>query len=60
MEASDILRFKEMEDESRRLKQMFADLSLNHEELNDVVEKNFRPAVKRELVDYARDTHYLA
>ena len=39
MEASDIRRLKEMEDESRRLKQMFADLSLKHEALKDIVEK---------------------
>ena len=39
MEASDIRRLKEMEDENRRLKQMFADLSLKHQALNDIVEK---------------------
>ena len=30
MEASDIRRLKELEDENRRLKQMFANLSLEH------------------------------
>ena len=39
MEASDIRRLKEMEDENRRLKQMFAALSLKHEALKDIVEK---------------------
>ena len=39
MEASDIRRLKEMEDENRRLKKMFADLSLKHEALKDIVEK---------------------
>tara|TARA_E500000178_G_C16404605_1_gene480294 strand:- start:144 stop:371 length:228 start_codon:yes stop_codon:yes gene_type:complete len=39
IEASDIRRLKEMEDENRRLKQMFADLSLKHEALKDIVEK---------------------
>jgi len=39
MEASDIRRLKEMEDENRRLKQMFAGLSLKHEALKDIVEK---------------------
>ena len=39
MDASDIRRLKEMEDENRRLKQMFADLSLKHEALKDIVEK---------------------
>ena len=39
MEAYDIRRLKEMEDENRGLKQMFADLSLKHEALKDIVEK---------------------
>jgi putative transposase len=39
MQASDIRRLKEMEDENRRLKQMFADLSLKHEAMKDIVEK---------------------
>ena len=39
MQASDIRRIKEMEDENRRLKQMFADLSLKHEALKVIVEK---------------------
>ena len=39
MEMSDIRRLKELEDENRRLKSMFADLSLKHEVLKDIVEK---------------------
>ncbi len=39
MEASDIRRLKELEDENRRLKQMFANLSLEHIALKDVIEK---------------------
>ena len=39
MEASDIKRLKELEDENRRLKQMFADLSLENKALKDIVEK---------------------
>ena len=39
MEASDIRRLKELGDENRRLKQMFANLSLEHAALKDVVEK---------------------
>ena len=31
MEASDLKRLKELEEENRRLKQMYADLSLDHE-----------------------------
>ena len=39
MEASDIKRLKELEDENRRLKQMYAELSLDHRILKDIVEK---------------------
>lgn len=50
MDASDIKKMKDLEDENRRLKQMFADLSL--EALTDVIEKTLKPAIKRELVNY--------
>ena len=39
MEASDIKRLKELESENQRLKQMYADLSLEHQVLKDIVEK---------------------
>lgn len=39
MEASDIKRLKELEAENQRLKQMYADLSLEHRVLKDIVEK---------------------
>ena len=39
MEASDVKRLKEPEEENRRLKTMFADLSLEHKILKDIVEK---------------------
>ena len=39
MEASDIKKMKDLEDENRRLKQMFADLSLENRALKDVIEK---------------------
>lgn len=39
MEASDIRRLKDLEDENRRLKQMYADISLEHKILKDIVEK---------------------
>jgi len=39
MEASDIKRLKDLEAENRKLKQMFANLSLEHEALKDIVEK---------------------
>lgn len=52
MEAADIKKSKDLEDVNRRLKQMFADLSLVCCALKDVIEKNFKPAIKRELVNY--------
>lgn len=39
MELSDIKRLKELEKENHRLKQMYADLSLEHRVLKDVIEK---------------------
>jgi len=39
MTASDIKKLKELEDENRRLKRMYADLSLQNEALKDVIEK---------------------
>ena len=39
MEASGIKRLKELEDENRRLKQMYAELSLDNNMLKDIVEK---------------------
>ena len=39
MTASDVRKLKELEDENRRLKRMYADLSLQNEALKDVIEK---------------------
>jgi putative transposase len=39
MEASDVKRLQELETENRRLKQMFADLSLDHRLLKELLEK---------------------
>ena len=41
MESSDIKRLKDLEHENRRLKQMYADLSLENRALKDVIEKKF-------------------
>jgi len=39
MEVSDVKRLKELEKENRRLKQMYADLSLENRVLKDAIEK---------------------
>ena len=39
MEASDIKKLKDLQDENRRLKQMYAELSLENCALKDVIEK---------------------
>ena len=39
MEASDVKRLRELEEENRRLKKMFAELSLDHQILKEIVEK---------------------
>lgn len=37
MEASDLRRLRELQEENRRLKQMYAELSLEHQVLKDIV-----------------------
>lgn len=39
MEASDVKRLKELEDENRRLKQMYADLSLKSQMQEEIIKK---------------------
>ena len=39
MDASALRRMKELEEENQRLKQMYAELSLDHQILKDIVEK---------------------
>lgn len=39
MEASQLKRLKELEEENRKLKEMFADMSLQNQVLKDVIEK---------------------
>jgi putative transposase len=39
MDTSQFRRLKELEEENRHLKQMYADLSLEHKVLKDIVEK---------------------
>jgi putative transposase len=39
MDVSQVRRLKELEEENRRLKQMYADLALDNQILRDVIEK---------------------
>ena len=39
MDTSALRRMNELEEENRRLKQMYADLSLEHQALKDIVQK---------------------
>lgn len=41
MDASQLRRLKELEDENRRLKRMYADISLDHQLLKEVLEKKY-------------------
>lgn len=41
MDASQLKRLKELEEENKRLKRMYADISLDHQLLKDVLEKKF-------------------
>lgn len=41
MELNQVRRLKELEEENRRLKHMYAELSLDHKILKDVLEKKF-------------------
>ena len=51
MEVSQVRRLKELEEENRKLKQMYAELALDNKILKDVIEKTLEPEVKKELAD---------
>jgi putative transposase len=46
MEASELKRVRELEEENFRLKRMYANLSMDHEMLKEIMEKNFPGSVK--------------
>jgi putative transposase len=48
MEVNELKRLKELEEENRKLKHMYADLALDHRILKEVMEKNFPGSVKKE------------
>lgn len=41
MEGQDLKRLKELEDENRKLKQMYAELAMDNKVLKDVISKKF-------------------
>ena len=55
MEASDIKRLKELEEENRRLKQRYAELSLDHKMLKDSVEKSCKACRKTSARRFRED-----
>ena len=44
MEVSRVRRLKELEEENRKLKQMYAELALDNKILKDVIEKTLEPS----------------
>jgi len=61
MDAAALKRLKELEAENQKLKEMYADLSLEHQVLKDIVEKKVIPvAERRDLAQYAIATHQIS
>jgi putative transposase len=48
MELSDLKKLRQLEEENSRLKHMYAELSLDHKILKDVVEKKLQGQLKEE------------
>ncbi|SUX54324.1 Transposase [Chromobacterium vaccinii] len=54
---SELRRLKQLEEENARLKRMVADLSLDKQMLQEVIQKAVRPARKRELANFLIDAY---
>lgn len=56
MNGKELKRLKDLEEENRRLKQMYANLSLDHQMAKEIIEKALKPcrkrAIAKELVHY--------
>jgi len=52
MGVSELHRLRQLEEENTQLKKLVADLSIDRQMLQDVIKKNLRPKVKKELVRY--------
>ena len=51
MDVSQVKRLKELEEENRKLKQMYADLALDNRILKEVIEITLEPEIKRGLAN---------
>ncbi|MFN8416555.1 MAG: IS3 family transposase [Cytophagaceae bacterium] len=61
MESNELKRLKELEEENRKLKAMYADLALDHKILKDVLfKKVLRPNQLKERVDYVVSSHQIS
>ncbi|MEL6676861.1 MAG: IS3 family transposase [Bacteroidota bacterium] len=61
MDASMVKRLKELEEENRKLKQMYANLSLENHAMKDLIEKKpLSPDQKRSSVAYLQSEHGLS
>ena len=52
LDASAVKRLRELKAENRKLKQMYTDLSLEHQVLKDIVEKTVKPSDTHGLSDH--------
>ncbi|HET6243443.1 MAG TPA: IS3 family transposase [Bacteroidia bacterium] len=58
METQDLRRLKELEDENRKLKQMYAELAMDNKVLKDVIfKKVLKPCERKDRVDYVCQEH---
>ena len=55
MDAYDIRKLYELVGENLQLKQMYTNLSLDHEALKDVVTNGKGPSEKREVANYMKE-----
>ncbi len=61
MEASDVKRLKELEEENARLKKMFAELSMNHDILKEfITKKGWGSGSKKQLTQEDCPNHRLS
>ena len=57
MEASVLKHLKELQEKNRRLKQMYADLSLDNTLMKELIEKTVAPSQRRDLAHHLMENH---